>query len=424
MFGFFKCFWSAISHRVIEVRNPAVADVSPSRRQRNSKINATISLSEFFSAAPGIVTLPTMNGMDRLLFRGDRLAGYVRREAIGVCLMTLAVLMAISLMLFLAELLGELAEGQVLVSTLAELLLLRLPEAMLLTAPLALVIGLLMSLGELAQGEEFSVMRSVGFRPGRLFRVVLVLAAGWAVSLLVVAGWVAPWAEQRSARIAERMADDLLLASIRSGQFQTLGGGKLTVYVRSADLDAGELTGVFVHFVHDDQVEAIAAASGRLYKRPDTGARVLALHDGVHIGHLDGPRALPMRRIEFERNDIQLPLAVEGQADDPQRRRFLPDLIADAAPDAQLELQRRLMPPIISALLALFALPITLSGGRGKRFGTVLLAVVIYLVYSNTANLMLVRAGPWSGAWPGIWPLHLLVLLAAAISVASWWRRW
>lgn len=362
--------------------------------------------------------------MKGLAQRRSRLAGYLGREALGVCLMALAVLMAISLALFLAELLGDLADGKVLVSTLVELLLLRLPEALLLVAPLALVVGLLMSMGELAQGEEFSVMRSAGLEPGRLAGVILGLALAWAGGLLLVSGWAAPWAEQRSARIAERMADDLLLASIRPGQFQSMGGGKLTVYVRSADMENGLLRGLFVQFANDDRVEVIAAESGRLFKRPVTGARVLRLYDGVHVGHRDGGDGLPMRRIEFERNDIQLPLPRDDESGDPGRRSYLPALLAEGTPAAGLELQRRLMPSIISIVLALFALPITLTGSRGRRFGVVLLAVVIYLVYSNAASLVLVRLGPASGAWPGIWPLHALALALAMIPLVRWWRRW
>lgn len=356
--------------------------------------------------------------------RGLVLAGYIGREALGVSFMALAVLVAISLALFLAELLGDLAEGEVLLSTLLELLFLRLPEAVLLTAPLALVIGLLMGFGELAQGEEFSIMRSGGLARGRVLRVVLGLAALWAAGLLLVSGWVSPWAEQRQAAIAERMADDLLLASIRPGQFQALGDGSLTVYARSADFDAATLEGVFVHFLGGDGVEAVAAARGRLYQRPDTGARVLSLRDGVHIGHRDGPDVLPMRRIEFERNDIELPIGGRDDRPDPKRQLYLPELLPGAPAGAGPELQRRLMAPIISIVLAVFALPITLSGARGRRFGVVLVAIVIYLVYNNAANLLLVRADGGADPGPGTWPLHAAAVLLALIPVVAWWRKW
>lgn len=354
--------------------------------------------------------------------RRCRINAYIRREALGVCIMTLAILMGISLALFLAELLGDLSEGEVLVSTLVELLLLRLPEAVLLVAPLALVIGLLMSLGEMAQGEEFSVMRSAGLAPRRVAQVVMGLAFAWAGGLLAVDGWIAPWAEQRSADIAERMADNLLLASVGPGQFQTLAGGKLTIFVRDADLEAGQLRGVFVHFSGQEKVEVVAAESGRLHTRPESGARVLSLHDGVHIGHQQEGSGLPMRRIEFRRNDIELPLGGQREPDNPERHRYLPELLADPAAAAGVELQRRLVPPIVSVVLALFTLPITLVAARGKRFGVVLIAVVVYLVYTNAANFVILRSG--FGGWSGIWPLHAAVLVLALLTAGGWWRRW
>lgn len=378
---------------------------------------------EIRSETCNIVTLLPMVELPKVM-QGCKLAAYVRREILAVCLMTLAVLMAISLVLFLAEMLGDLADGKLLLSTLAELLLLRLPEALLLTAPLALVVGMLMGLGELAQGEEFNVMRSAGLAPARLFSMVLALALMWSAGLALVSGWVAPWAEQRSAQIAERMAEDLLLVSIRPGQFQSLVGGRLTVYVRDADFESGHLEGLFVHFVNNEQIEVIVAQSGRFFKRSETGQQVLSLRDGVHLGHGGGVSGLPMQRIEFQRNDIELPLAGGGAARDPLRARFLPQLVSDPSSSAELELQRRLMPSITCAVLAMFVLPITLSGGRGKRFSTVLVAFAVYLIYENTANLMLARAAPGSGAWQGIWPLHALAVLLAVVPVASWWRRW
>ncbi len=354
---------------------------------------------------------------------GIRLASYLRREALSVSLMALAVLVSITLALFLGELLGDVAEGQALLSTLLALLALRLPEALVLTAPLALVVGLLMGFGDLAQNQEFSVIRAAGVRPGRILRTVSGLAVAWAIGLAVISGWVAPWSEQRSVALAERMADDLLVASIQPGRFQSLAGGQVSVYVRAADPDRGLLQGVFVHFERDGRVEAVAAASGRLFRRPEDGRRVLALEDGIHVGHADTPAMLPMRRIEFERNLIELPLS-RSDGGDPMRALMPPALVRLGTTEAWIELQRRLMPAVMSLMLATFALPITLTGARGRRFSVVLVAIVAYLVYSNVANLMLARLPAGAGGWPGIWPLHGAALLAALGPVWNWWRRW
>ena len=353
---------------------------------------------------------------------GSRLARYLGRQALGAGVMTLAVLIAISMVLFLAELLGDVAEGRALLSTLLELLALRIPEAVLLTAPLALAVGLLMSFGELARGQEFSVMRAAGTAPGRIVRVVLGVALVWALALLAVGGWLAPWAEQRSQRLGERMADELLVAGLQPGQFQSLAGGRLSVYVRDVDADAGTLAGVFVHFLDDGRVETVVARSGRLFEHAESGRRILSLHDGMHLGHADSPDGLPLRRIEFARNDLELPVVNEAAAADPLARLTPSALLARADPSARRELERRALPAIASVMLALFVLPVTLSDARGRRFGSVLLVIVLYLVYTNTANLLLARMQPDSAG--GLWPLHGAVLALGIASVLWWWRRW
>jgi LPS export ABC transporter permease LptF len=352
---------------------------------------------------------------------GSTIARYLHRQALGASALTLAVLIAISLVLFLGELLGDVAEGRALMSTLLELLALRVPEAVLLTAPLALAVGLLMSFGELAQGEEFSVLRAAGVRPARVLRVVLAITAIWAAGLVVVGGWIAPWAEQRSTAIAERMADELLLAGLQPGQFRTMAGGRMSVYARDVDSDAQRLEGVFVHFDAGARIETVTARSGRLYTHPDTGRRVLALHDGMHIGHADRPGALPMRRIEFARNDLELPMLGGAPSRDPLAALDPLALIAGDAAGAALELERRAAPALSCLVLALLVLPVTLSGSRGRRFGSVLLVVVFYLVYTNTANLVLARLEPGG---TGLWPVHFAALAVALAPLAWWWRRW
>jgi len=352
------------------------------------------------------------------------LGGYLRRQALGGCLMALAVLMAVVMALFMAELLGDLAEGKVLHSTLLQLFLLRLPEGLLLTAPLALVVGLLMSLGELAQGEEMSALRAAGMSAARLLTAMAGVAALWAVMLLLAAGWLSPWASARSAELAENMAEELLYASVRPGQFQSLGGGRLTVYARSVDRAAGRLDEVFLQFRNAERIEAVTATSGQLVRDPDTGHRVLSLRDGVHVGFQAEGAGLPMRRIEFARNDIELPIDNRSGTDDPLGREPLHRLVTDRAGLAAVEFQRRLAPVLISLVLAMFALPVTLSSGRGSRFGIALAAMVAYLAYSNGLQLLLARMESSGSAGPESWLLHAIALGAALTVAGYWWRRW
>jgi lipopolysaccharide export LptBFGC system permease protein LptF len=141
----------------------------------------------------------------------------------------------------------------------------------------------------------------------------------------------------------------------------------------------------------------------------------------MHIGHADTPDALPMRRIEFERNDLELPVIAErGGGDRLAALDPLSLLTVDIA-GRRLELERRALPAISCLVLALLVLPITLSGSRGRRFGSALLVIVFYLVYTNTANLALARM-PADGI--GLWPVHAAALAIASMALTWWWRRW
>lgn len=344
-------------------------------------------------------------------------------QALAICTMTLVILVAVSLLLFLAEALGEIADGRLLASTLLQTLLLRVPEAVLLAAPLALVVGMLMAFGELAQAREFEIARISGARAGRIARMAFGLALTWALALVVLSGWVAPWSQQRQAVLAERMTDDLLLAGIRPGQFETLAGGRVTVYAAGVVPEASRLDAVFVQFRNGDELETIAASSGRLIADGETGRRYLVLEDGEHLGLRDDADGLPMRRIAFASNRIELPLA--GAADDSAgpEQATLSMLVGQREPMMRVELMDRLTPALICLVMAAFALPATLSSARGRRFGVVLMAVAAYLVYSNAATLIAARPDP-ALVVAGLAGLHGGMALLAGGVVWRWWRRW
>ncbi len=356
--------------------------------------------------------------------RTNILPRYLRRKALGGCVMALTVLMAIVIALFVAELLGDLADGEILPSTLLALLLLRLPEALLLTAPLALVVGLLMSLGELAQGEEMGAMRAAGISAGRVFLVVLGIAGAWSVALVVVAGWISPWADARSARLAENMAEELLYTRVRAGQFESLGNDRLTIYAQAVERDERRLNEVFLQFRNDDRIEVVTAATGHLVRDPDSALPYLSLTDGVHVGYQADGTGLPLRLIEFARHDIQLPLGTGSAEENPLRAMALHRLLFAGGHDVRIEFQRRLVPAMTSLALAMFALPVCLTGGRGSRFGIALAALAAYLAYANGVQLLLARLELAGTAWPGAWSLHAVAWSVSLAVIIRWWRRW
>lgn len=354
------------------------------------------------------------------------LSRYLFRQGAAASLMTLAVLAAITLALFLAEMLGDLSEAWLPGSGLLQILLLRLPEALALTAPLALLIGVMMSLGELAAAEELTIMRAAGMAPARLARVLFGLALIWAVGLTLVVGWLQPWAGERSARLAETLAEDWLIGSIQPGRFASLGVAGLTLYVRDVDAAQRSFSGVFVYHAGVDRVEVIVAREGRIVSTGE-GGRLLELHNGVHVGHAAAAPGLPLRRIAFGRNSIDLPPSSRRAETNPVAGLNLAQLSRQTGSSARLEWARRLSAPLLCVAMIGFVFPVLLGRARGRTMAAVLIAITIYLIYSNLVQLLLGRAASVEAAAEVLTVLaglHALVLTASLLQFIRWWRRW
>ncbi|NKI35054.1 LPS export ABC transporter permease LptF [Wenzhouxiangella sp. XN79A] len=352
---------------------------------------------------------------------GAVLTRYLVRQTAGAALATLLVLLGVTLALFLAELLGEVADGRAASRSVFLLLALRVPEAVHLVAPLALMLGVLMTLGQLASGGELSVMRAAGLAPLRLALPLLGLAVLWSAAVLAVSGWIAPWTARESAALDARLAEDILLSGLRPGQFQRLGGGALNVFVGEIDSETATLRDVFIQRSDDERTEILRAPRGALSVDPERGLRLLTLFDGVHISHADDGAGLPLRVVRFARNEFDVPVPVDPDATDPVRSRESAALLRGGSIEERRELHWRAAPALAGLLLTLLVLPAALASPRGGRFGVIVPALVVYLVYTNGLNLVLGRDDLDPA---GAWVVHGLVALPAVLALIAWQRRW
>jgi lipopolysaccharide export system permease protein len=346
---------------------------------------------------------------------------YLVRQVAGAALATLLVLLGVTLALFLAELLGEVADGRAASRSVFLLLALRIPEAVHLVAPLALMLGVLMTLGQLAAGGEISVLRAAGLAPSRVIAPLLLVAAVWSAGVLAVSGWAAPWAARESAALDARLAEDLLLSGLRPGQFQSLGDGALNVFVGAADGETAELRDVFIQRSEGGRSEILRAPRGELVVDLDNGLRLLTLFDGVHISHSDEGPGLPLRVVRFARNEFDVPIRVRSQAMDSVRSTPTLQLLQSPSAEQQRELHWRAAPVLAGALLVLLVLPTAVGSPRSGRFGIIVPALVGYLVYTNAVQLVLGRDDLDPA---GVWIVHALIASVALAALVTFRRRW
>lgn len=345
---------------------------------------------------------------------------YILKQGLAATLLSLLVFLAVVSALFLAELLGEAAQGELPGGSVLLMLALRLPEAIMLVGPLALLTGLLMTLGRLQEESELVIMRSAGLPYRRLLRPVLAIALLWAGGLLVVSGWLSPLAMERSSTLLADAARNAMVAGLRSGQFDRLNQGRTTIYIGGIDRRSDELSNLFIQHIEGGSVEVLTAARGRLWLPGEDEERYLLLEDGYQIQHNEDPLEGGVREMRFGRNELMLPTPDDVEEESEASVR-LPELWSADNAAQRREWHWRLAAPIAGLMLGLLALPLSSRKPRQGRHGSVIAALVLYLIYSNAVHgglIVMEQNNALRG--PGLWPIHgaLAVLL-----VILFWRH-
>jgi lipopolysaccharide export system permease protein len=350
---------------------------------------------------------------------------YLLRDAFVASTLTLLILLGVISALFLAELLAEAAQGELPGGRVLLVLLLRMPEAIMMIGPLALMTGILLTLGRLHEQSEMTVVRAAGMGFNHCFSALALLIAVWALALLWVAGWLAPLAVERTGTVMLDAARQAVVGGLQSGRFERFDSDRLTVYVGQVDTTSGDLRNVLIHLDDPAEPEVLSAASGRVWIDEQDGSRYLTLLDGYQIRHGPDPAIGSLAEMRFARNDIRLPPPDFESASDNEMTQRLPALLPLDTPAQRREWQWRLAPMMAAIVLGLLAVPLSYRAPRQGRWGSVVLALALYLVYSNAIQAGLVvmeRTDSTSGL--GLWPIHAALLLAASLLWFRHQQRW
>ncbi len=347
---------------------------------------------------------------------------YLYRQALITSAMTLVVLLGVVSALFLAELLAQAAQGQLPGFGVLALLILKLPEAILMVAPLALLVGVLFALGQAHESGEVTIARASGVSYWACFKSLMGLAFGWSVAVLVVAGWVLPWTVQQSAEVIADASQQALVGSLQPGQFERFDQGRVTLYVSNVEVQGGQLSDVFLQHSSGEVEEVVSAPSGRLWQDPADQSRYLSLSQGHQIRRdADGG----WMQLSFAQNDVRLPPPAGDGVGLPEMALSLPALTPPSDTAERREWHWRLASPIGTLLLGILAIPLAWRSPRGGRYGSVVVAVLVYLIYSNWVHVGLVwMEGADALTGPGLWPIHA-ALAGLVVGLWTWrWRQW
>jgi lipopolysaccharide export system permease protein len=321
------------------------------------------------------------------------------------------VLLFVSLGALLADLMGEIARGRVPASLLLSQLGLRSIRFFTLVLPLALFLGLLMSIGRMYAENEMSVLASVGLGPQQLWRPLVLITAPVVFVVAVASLWLAPWSVRTAEKMIETANRSFLVAGLEPGRFVELPGRAGVLYVSELTPDGTRFKQLFVQREREGRLDIITARSGDLKLIGDT-QRFLRLDDGFRVE--GAPGALDYRMMHFERNEIRVPDREADKSIDDYKATPTLELLRKPGGAAAGELHWRLGLPLFAVMLALLAMPMSRSEPRTPRYGRLVAAFLSYLLGMNTLIIGVSKlAGGAVPSWLGLWWLHVPALLLA-----------
>lgn len=186
-----------------------------------------------------------------------------------------------------------------------------IPQYLGLGIPIGLMLGVLMAFRRLALSSELDALRAIGLGYGRLLRVPYVFAIVLMGFNLAIVGFIQPYAEYAYKGLRFELRSGALGASIKVGEFTSLGHG-MTLRVERSEKKGTDLYGVFLRVEsRNGRTLAVTADRGTFLSTDDPNTILFRLANGrlVH----DAPGYRSPRVLSFARHDLPINLpAIES----------------------------------------------------------------------------------------------------------------
>jgi len=350
----------------------------------------------------------------------SRLDRYLLREILGPFALGLLVYSLILLVQQFFDFAEMIIRRGLPLATVGRLLAYSLPSIVVLTLPMALLLGVLLGIGRMASDSELIALRASGVSLYRLVRPVLLLS----VALAGLNTWlmmeVLPRGNKALSRLLIEVATQTLGSQFEPRVFYNEFQGKV-LYVFDAPPRGGDWEGVFLADAVPAGVprtDVVVARSGRLELADNGEQVVLRLNDAVqHTFDFARPDRYETRRYE------KLRLVLRDRFASEQRERLLarqdprsldwgelsrlatdPGQNAEQRALARVNQHKRLSIPAACVVLGLLALPLAFNnrrGGKSSGFALSIGIVVLYhvLITQGEEAARLGKLGPAAAMW-------------------------
>lgn len=356
------------------------------------------------------------------------IARYLVKEVFVTLLAVTTVLLLIALSAQLVGLFNDVASGVLRIDTVLQIFSLRIISILVFILPLAFYLAILLALSRLYRDSEMTAIAACGVGTGYILRAVLGLALVMAVLQGLLSLQLAPWAEHQVQRLTAAAQSRGDIQGIFPGRFQELREAGGVLYVEELDREQNRLRNVFVEQQREDGKSVVRSQTGRQVVEEESGDRFMVLESGYRYEGEPGRDNYTV--IEFEKHGIRIQEKAPEIASRKHKAIYTTELWKEDKRGYTAELQWRVSSALTCLVLAVLAVPLSVTSHRQSRYGKLTLAIVFYVLLTNLLTvsrnwLFEERISPYIGLW---WVHGLLLLIAVVLllrhsGIRHWWQK-
>ncbi|MBI5431186.1 MAG: LPS export ABC transporter permease LptF [Nitrosomonadales bacterium] len=334
-------------------------------------------------------------------------------EFVSNGLLVFAVLFGIVVVSQLIRLLGDAVGGRIAVDGVLALLGFSAMSYLPVLFSICLFISILLTLSRCYRDSEMVVWFSSGVGLTHWIRPVLwyALPVVGVIALLSLA--LSPWAMRKAEEFRIKLESRDEVATASTGIFRESKKDDRVYFIENVDVKSNRVGNIFVQSEQNGKMGTMVAKQGFQESLPN-GDRFLVLLNGTRYEGIPGQRDYNI--VEFERYAMRIDTVPVKQSTPERRSLSTPELWRDRTAWNLAELEWRLGLPISAAIVALLAIPMSYVNPRAGRSLNLILAIVLYMLYSNTISVTNAWVGQGKLA-PGIglWGVHAVMLVVTGL---------
>lgn len=339
------------------------------------------------------------------------------REVTQTSFVVTAVFIALYVVISLVTLLSKAASGSLPTQAIFVLLGLQTIKNLGVLLPLAMFIGILMTLSRWYRDSEMTVLAACGIGLLHFLRPVWILASVFGVLVGLVAFYFGPLAATAMNNVKNENVD-AYRAGIVPGEFHRSKRDGAIFYVERLG-EFGQLFNIFANSPQFGRRGVVVAKSGYEWTDPKSGEQFLVLENGKRYEGIPGKADYKI--LSYETYAFRIEPRVPQERGKTLDEMPTPALWKTQDREQAAQLQWRLAKPLALFILAPLALVFAYTDARRGRFANLFTATLLYFLYANLLGFghALLKQGRIDTT-VGLWWVHGLL---AAFTAYLLWRR-